>query len=147
MMTIMAVALLQAAVVQAGSWQGDTAPSADGIRRLGFARGEGESHYILFMTCQAGSGWVSVTQSGPARSDGAMHVSIAGMSLTPISRRSQHGPMGPEITTMLPANHPVFVSMMRGSSLTINAATYPVTTLVEQRRVASFTETCDETEL
>lgn len=136
-----ALAIASSAGAQEGAWDGDTQP-AEGILRLGFGV-EGEGHYVLFMTCRVGSGWVSMTQNEAHRPDGAMEIQVGSVILGPVTRHSLDGLMGPWTETMLPASHPVFVGMSRGEALTVNGVTYPVRSFAEQRKVAAYSLACD----
>lgn len=77
------------------------------------------------------------------RPDGVLRISAGATTIDAINRHDPEGILGPYMETMLPADHAIFVAMMRGQTLTMNGIAYPVRTLSEQRQAASFSEACD----
>jgi hypothetical protein len=135
-----------AAGQEQGVWNGDPTASSDGVMRLGFEY-PGEGHYALFMTCQVGSGWVSVTQYERRRPGGSMDIQAGTVALRPPTRNGPDGVLGEWTETMLPASHPVFQEMSRGTTLTVNGVAYPVRSFAEQRKIAAYSLACDEREI
>jgi hypothetical protein len=129
--------------VEAGAWESPDNGSGNGIRRLGFSNGS-EAHYVLFMSCRTGEGWVSITQNEARRPDRSMTIEIGGFTINPPTRSGDEGVYGDWTEAMLPADHPVFIGMSRGAPLVVNGRAYPVATFAEQRRVAAFSADCDE---
>jgi hypothetical protein len=133
-------ALLGSAAVEAqphveqGSWQ------AVGSG-FGFVA-NGETHAVVFMTCDLGRGWISVIQNEPRRTDRSMVLRIGTSEVRPLTRSGDDGLMGDYTEAMVPQDHPVFRSVASSGLVWINGVTYPIRPGAERRAITSFLASC-----
>ena len=123
-------------VVEKGKWEENASGSGFGFWIPGL------THAILYMTCDAGSGWIAVVQNNPRRPDRLMIMRSGKVEVRPLTRSGDGGLLGDYTETMIPEGHAIFSRIAAGNSLSINSSIYPMRTVAERRGFSAFRATC-----
>lgn len=109
------------------------------LAEIGYFEGQAV-HAEPYVTCNAGSGWVSITHEMRDDFDGKMRLrgGRTAIELPTVTREA----LGVTVEAMIPANHPILAEMLLGRTLQIGADLYPVETSEERSAIRDFLKRC-----